>query len=149
MAAHSSIIAWRIPRREETGGLQSVGLWSRTPLKRVNNSNKRIVLWAFPNRLASPTGFESQAIWVIEVLRITQRKQWKWVIQSCPTLCNRMAYTVHGILQARILEWPPFLFLQGIFPTPGIEPRSPALPADPLPAEPQGKTLWIPRKLVI
>ena len=24
--------------------------------------------------------------------------------QSCPTLCNRMDYTVHGILQARILE---------------------------------------------
>ena len=29
--------------------------------------------------------------------------------------------------------------LQGIFPTPGIEPRSPALQADSLPAEPQGK----------
>ena len=25
--------------------------------------------------------------------------------QSCPTLCNPMDYTVHGILQARILEW--------------------------------------------
>ena len=25
--------------------------------------------------------------------------------QSCPTLCNPMNYTVHGILQARILEW--------------------------------------------
>ena len=29
--------------------------------------------------------------------------------------------------------------LQGIFPTPGIEPRSPALQVDSLPAEPQGK----------
>ena len=29
--------------------------------------------------------------------------------------------------------------LQGIFPTQGIEPRSPALQADSLPAEPQGK----------
>ena len=28
---------------------------------------------------------------------------------------------------------------QGIFPTPGIEPRSPALQADSLPSEPQGK----------
>ena len=27
------------------------------------------------------------------------------VIQSCPTVCNPMDYTVHGILQARILEW--------------------------------------------
>ena len=29
--------------------------------------------------------------------------------------------------------------LQGNLPNPGIEPRSPALQADPLPAEPQGK----------
>ena len=27
------------------------------------------------------------------------------VTQSCPTLCDPMHYTVHGILQARILEW--------------------------------------------
>ena len=27
------------------------------------------------------------------------------VIQSCPTLCDPMDYTVQGILQARILEW--------------------------------------------
>ena len=26
------------------------------------------------------------------------------VAQSCPTLCDPMGYTVHGILQARILE---------------------------------------------
>ena len=26
MATHSSILAWRIPRTEETGGLQSLGL---------------------------------------------------------------------------------------------------------------------------
>ena len=30
--------------------------------------------------------------------------------QSCPTLCDPMAYTVHGILQARILEWGSFPF---------------------------------------
>ena len=27
------------------------------------------------------------------------------VAQSCLTLCNPMDYTVHGILQARILAW--------------------------------------------
>jgi len=32
------------------------------------------------------------------------------VAQSCPTLCNPMDYTVHGILQARILEWAAFPF---------------------------------------
>ena len=29
MAIHSSILAWKIPWREETGGLKSVGLQSR------------------------------------------------------------------------------------------------------------------------
>ena len=38
------------------------------------------------------------------------------LLQSCPTLCDRMdcsppGSSVHGILQARILEW------EGIFPT--------------------------------
>ena len=32
------------------------------------------------------------------------------VDQSCPTLCNPMDYTIHGILQARILEWIAFPF---------------------------------------
>ena len=36
------------------------------------------------------------------------------VAQSCPTLCNP-DYTVHGILQARILEWGSRPLLQGIF----------------------------------
>ena len=26
MATHSSILAWRVPRTEESGGLQSIGL---------------------------------------------------------------------------------------------------------------------------
>ena len=33
--------------------------------------------------------------------------------QSFPTLCDPMDYTVHGILQARILEWVAFLFSRG------------------------------------
>ena len=60
------------------------------------------------------------------------------VAQSCPTLCNSMDYTVHGILQARILEWVTFPFSRD-FPNPGIEPRSPTLRADSLPAESQRK----------
>ena len=59
--------------------------------------------------------------------------------QSCLTLCDPMDYTAHGILQARILEWVAFPFSGGIFPNPGIEPRSPAWQADSLPADPPGK----------
>ena len=58
------------------------------------------------------------------------------VAQSCPTLCDPMDYTVHGILQARILEWVAFPFSRSSQPR--IEPRSPALQADSLPAEPPG-----------
>ena len=41
----------------------------------------------------------------------------KWlkvkVAQSCLTLCNPVDHTVHGILQARILEWVAFPFSRG------------------------------------
>ena len=60
------------------------------------------------------------------------------VAQSCQTLCDPMDYTVHGILQARILEWVASPS-PGDLPNPGIEPRSPALQADSLPDEPPGK----------
>ena len=35
------------------------------------------------------------------------------VAQLCPTLCDPMDYTVHGILQVRILEWVAFPFSRG------------------------------------
>ena len=57
------------------------------------------------------------------------------VAQSCPTLCDPMDY---GILQARILEWVAFPS-PGDLPNSGIEPRSPTLQVDSLPAEPPGK----------
>ena len=60
------------------------------------------------------------------------------VSQSCPTLCDPMNYTVHGILQATILEWVAFPFSRDL-PNPGIKPRSPTLQADSLPVEPQGE----------
>ena len=48
------------------------------------------------------------------------------VAQSCQTLCDPMDYiysplgsSVHGILQAGILEWGFHVLLQGIFPTQG------------------------------
>ena len=60
------------------------------------------------------------------------------VTQSCLSLCDPMDYTVHGILQARILEWVAFPFSTGTS-QPGIKPRSPALQAVSLPSELQGK----------
>ena len=59
------------------------------------------------------------------------------VAQSCPTLCDPMDYTVPGILPTRILEWVASSPVD--LSNPGIKPRSPALQADSLPAELQGK----------
>ena len=59
------------------------------------------------------------------------------VTQWCPTLCDPMDITLHGILQAQILEWVAFPLSRGSL-QPGIEPSSPTLQVDSLPAEPQG-----------
>ena len=67
--------------------------------------------------------------------RITDQITTKW---SYLILCDPMDYTVHGILHTRTLEWAPLLS-PGDLPNPGIKPRSPALQADSLPAEPQRK----------
>ena len=39
MATHSSILAWRIPRTEVPGGLQSMGLQSQTWLKSESDTD--------------------------------------------------------------------------------------------------------------
>ena len=53
------------------------------------------------------------------------------VAQSCPTLCDPMdcslpGSSVHGIFQARVLEWIAISFSRD-FSDPGIKPVSPAL----------------------
>ena len=56
------------------------------------------------------------------------------VAWSCPAVCDPMDHTVHGILQARILEWKPFPS-PGDFPKTEIELRSPTLQVDSLLSE--------------
>ena len=63
----------------------------------------------------------------------------EWNSLLGPTLCNPVGYTVQGISQARKLEWVAISLLWGNLPNLGIEPRSPRLWADSLPAEPNGK----------
>ena len=56
------------------------------------------------------------------------------VVQLCQTLRDPMDYTVHGILQARILEWVAFPPSRG-----SSQPWSLALQEDSWPAEPPGR----------
>jgi len=54
--------------------------------------------------------------------------------------CSPPGSSLHGILQARILEWVAIL---GDLPDPVIEPGSPTLQADALTSEPPGKLLGL------
>ena len=56
--------------------------------------------------------------------------------------CSFPGPSVHGILQARILEWVAVSFFRDL-PNPGIKPRSPALKEDALPSELLEKPLII------
>ena len=60
------------------------------------------------------------------------------VTQSCLTLCDPIDYTVHGILQARILEWVAFPFSWGSSQSRDQTQVSHTEEGS-LPAEPQGK----------
>ena len=68
------------------------------------------------------------------------------VAQSCLTLRYPMDYSppgssVHGILQARILEWVAISFSRDL-PNPGMEPTSPALAGRLLPLSHQGRLYY-------
>ena len=65
--------------------------------------------------------------------------------QSCLTLCNPMDYSppassVHGILQARILEWVALPFSRNL-PNPGLNLHLLLWQVGSLPAAPPGKLL--------
>ena len=66
------------------------------------------------------------------------------VAQLCLTLfdpvdCSPPGSSVHGIVQARILEWVAIPFLRGIFLTQGLNLHLLHWQVDSLPAEPSGK----------
>ena len=67
------------------------------------------------------------------------------VSQSCPALCDPIGCSlpdssIHGIFQARILEWVAISFSRRSS-DPEIEPGSPTLQADALPPESPGKSI--------
>ena len=75
----------------------------------------------------------------MEYYSAIKRMKWSEVTQLCLTLCDPVdcslpGSSIHGILQARILEWIAISF-SGDLPNPGIKPVSPALQADALPSE--------------
>ena len=76
MATHSSIHAWKIPWTEESSGLQSMGSQSRTRL----------------------SDFSSLHFSKVKVKSLSR-------VRCDPVDCGLSVSSIHGILQARILEW--------------------------------------------
>ena len=69
-------------------------------------------------------------------------------LHACLTLCDPMNFSlphspVHGIFQARILEWVAISFSRGSFPTQGWNPHLLYWQVGSLPTEPPGKPLSI------
>ena len=83
--------------------------------------------------------------WKFFTTKVIWKKVKVKIAQLCLTLCDPMDYTVHAVLQARILEWVAFTS-PGDLPNPGIEPRSSTLQVDSLSPEPQEKpkATWEP-----
>ena len=102
MAIHSSILAWRIPWTEETGSLHSIGL-QRAGHNWITSTTRAFL-------------FSKLLYFVIS----TEIMLACLVTQSCLTLCYPVEYSppgssVHGIFQARILEWVVISFSRGSF----------------------------------
>ena len=61
--------------------------------------------------------FYPDVYWTPSLRSISNGSEVKWsevkVAQLCPTLCDPMYYTVHDILQVRILEWVVLPFSRG------------------------------------
>ena len=127
---HSSILAWRIRWTVWSMGLQKVGhdranftfrkRWTILDLGAREMESKNLQFQPIVN----PENPE-QINWKLQysIIGIIREKckymytrEWKVkvkVVQLCPTVCDPMDYTVHRILQARILEWVTFPFCRG------------------------------------
>ena len=99
--------------------------------------------WPGNGHLRNGSGSRSLG-WVWPDLGWRGRGSGSVITQSCPTLCDPTdcgppVSSVHGILQARIWSGLPVPSLKDL-PDAGIEPGSPALQADSLPSELQGRS---------
>ena len=94
-------------------------------------------IWATRDALSTPRTLNNRHAGITDEAKKDAVSEVK-VTQSCPIPCDSMDCTVQGILQTRILKWVAFPSSEDL-PNPGIEPRSPALQMDSLPAEPPGK----------
>ena len=98
MATHSSILAWEILRAEEPGGYSPCGCKKDT-VEQLSNNQVGVSLHIVFLEVHIDVYFLISCFY-----RLNE------VTQSCPTLydpmdCSLPGSSLHGILQARALEW--------------------------------------------
>ena len=157
MATHSRILAWKMPQLEKPGGCKQ----SDTTERLSTYSQTRDVIpkqqtlnMLFPNFLGSfglffflhqwfsaRSSFPPKVTWkCLKTFQLSHQGACCWylrveVIQSC--LFGTL-WTIQSMEFSRPEYWSGYpLPSPGDLPKLGIEPRSPALQADSLPAEPQ------------
>ena len=84
------------------------------PIERIIEADPLITRWEVAEELSVDHSAVIQHL--KQIVKVKKIRKWVphvKVAQSCPTLCNPVDYTVHGILQARILEWVAFPFSRG------------------------------------
>ena len=115
MAPHSSTLAWRIPGTAEPCGLPSTGShrvghdWSDLAAACPYSDSSLI---GYYKTEYSPLCYTVGSCWlsILYILVFVCVCACAKLLQLCLTLCDPMDYSlpgssVHGILQARILEW--------------------------------------------
>ena len=71
---------------------------------------EKLIRYSLPVGLTKPPFLEyDSSLVLISTFSCCEVK----VTQLCPTLCDPMDYTVHGVLQAKIVEWVAFSFSRG------------------------------------
>ena len=100
MATHSSILVWRIPWTEDPGSLHSIGL------QRAGHNWTASITRAF---------LFFKAVIFCNIYRNNACMLSHSVMpDSCnPMVCSPLGSSVHGVFQARILEWVAISFLRG------------------------------------
>ena len=104
----------KIPQTEEPGGLRPWGCKARHDWAPVSSSVRRVGR----NSLGLIQRFHLK-LHVSQIIHLSASEvKWSEAAQSCPTLldpmdCSPPGSSVHGILQARILEWVDISFSKG------------------------------------
>ena len=125
MATHSSTLAWSIPWMEEPGRLWSMQSrrvrhdWA-TSLSLFTLMHWRRKWQPTPVFLPGESWGWGSLVGCHFLLQCMKVKSESEVAQSCPTLsdpmdCNPPGSSVHGIFQARVLEWGAIAFCSHLF----------------------------------